>query len=174
MRRLVAELARDLLDRCRALRRINELKRRIRPLVAAPDPNLLAVPGCGVLSAAKILGEAGRVGRVRSRAAYARFNGTAPVPVWSSNTERFRLNRGRNRQVNTALHVIAVTKLRGIGPGKTYVERRIAVGSTKTEAVRLLGRRLSDAVFQALRADEAVRLEGGDALNALARRAAGH
>ncbi len=167
---LVAELARDLLDRCRVLnRRINELERRIRPLVAALAPNLLAVPGCGVLSAAKILGETGRGGPFRSRAAYARFNGTAPVPVWSSNTERFRLNRGGNRQVNTALHMIAVTQLRGIGPGKAYVARRIAVGSTKTEAVRLRRRRVSDAVLQAMRADEALRLHAGDALDPPAR-----
>ena len=170
---LVAELARDLLDRCRTLnRRITELERRVRPLVRALTPHLLAVPGCGMLGAAKILGETGRVGRFRSRAAYARFNGTAPVPVWSSNTERFRLNRGGNRQVNTALHMIAVTQLRGIGPGKTYIERRIAAGDTKTEAVRLLRRRISDAVFRAMRADEALRLHVADAPDAPVRRAA--
>lgn len=166
---LVAELARDLLDRCQDLnRRISEFERRIRPLVATLAPNLLAVPGCGVLSAAKILGETGRAGRFRSRATYARFNGTAPVPVWSSNTERFRLNRGGNRQVNTALHMIAVTQLRGIGRGKAYVERRIAAGSTKTEAVRLLRRRISDVVFQAMRADEALRSYPGEALGTAA------
>jgi transposase len=167
---LVAELAQDLLERCRDLnRRVSELERRIRPLVAALAPNLLALPGCGALSAAKILGETGRVGRFRSRASYARFNGTAPVPVWSSNTERFRLNRGGNRQVNTALHMIAVTQLRGVGLGKAYVERRIAAGSTKTEAVRLLRRRLSDVVFQAMRADEALRLPVGASTNTPAR-----
>ena len=170
---LVAELARDLLDRCRTLnRRINDLERRIRPLVRALAPHLLAVPGCGMLTAAKILGETGRASRFRSRAAYARFNGTAPVPVWSSNVERFRLNRGGNRQVNTALHMIAVTQLRGIGPGKAYVERRMAAGDTKTEAVRLLRRRISDAVFHAMRADEALRLHVAAAPDAPIRRAA--
>ena len=69
--------------------------------------------------------------RFSSAAAFARFNGTAPVPVWSSNTERFRLNRGGNRQVNYALHMIAVTQLRGIGPGKDYVAKRMATGNTK-------------------------------------------
>ena len=170
---LVAELARDLLDRCGALnRRISELTGRIRALVCDLAPTLLALPGCGVLSAAKILGETGRSSRFRSRAAYARFNGTAPVPVWSSNTERFRLNRGGNRQVNTALHMIAVTQLRGIGPGKDYVERRLVTGNTKTEAVRLLRRRISDAVFKAMRADEAHRRQTADAFVAQARPAA--
>ena len=75
----MAELARDLLDRCRVPnRRISELEWCIRPLVAALAPNPLAVPGCGALGAAKILAETGRAGRLRSRAAYARFSGTAP------------------------------------------------------------------------------------------------
>jgi transposase len=151
---LVAELARDLVDRCRALNRtVSDLERRIRPLVRCLGPSLLAIPGCGVLSAAKILGETADVGRFSSPAAFARFNGTAPIPVWSSNTSRFRLNRGGNRRVNTALHMIAVTQLRG-GLGKAYVEKRMAGGNTKTEAVRLLRRRLSDVVFRAMQADE--------------------
>jgi transposase len=151
---LVAELARDLVDRCRALNRtITDLEKRIRPLVRSLGPSLLAIPGCGVLSAAKILGETADVGRFPSPAAFARFNGTAPIPVWSSNTSRFRLNRGGNRRVNTALHMIAVTQLRG-GLGKAYVEKRLAGGNTQTEAVRLLRRRLSDVVFRAMQADE--------------------
>jgi transposase len=155
---LVAELARDLLDRCRQLNeRISVLERRIRPLVRDLAPTLLAVPGCGILGAAKILGETGRASRFKSRHAFARFNGTAPVPVWSANTEKVRLSRGGNRQINTALHLIAVTQLRGVGPGKAYVAKRIAAGDDKTEAVRLLRRRLSDAVYRAMLADEHAR-----------------
>lgn len=153
---LVAELASDLVGRCRELnRKINDLERRVRPLVRQLGPSLLAIPGCGILTAAKILGETAGVDRFPTAAAFARFNGTAPIPVWSSNTERFRLNRGGNRQINHALHMIAVTQLRGVGPGKAYVEKRIAGGNTRTEAVRLLRRRLSDAVFAAMRADHA-------------------
>lgn len=151
---LVAELAQDLVDRCRDLnRRIRELESRLRPLVRKHGQSLLALPGCGLLSAAKILGETAGVDRFSTAAAFARFNGTAPVPVWSSNTERFRLNRGGNRQVNYALHMIAITQLRGIGPGKAYVDKRMASGNTKTEAVRLLRRRISDTVYRALRCD---------------------
>ena len=71
-----------------------------------------------------------------------------------------RLNRGGNRTVNTALHMIAVTQIRGVGPGQAYVERLMGRGKTRTEAVRLLRRRLSDVVFRALRADEQARSAG--------------
>jgi len=151
---VVARIARELLTRCRELTvRINELEGELRRLVRRLSPSLLAVPGCGVLSAATIVGETARAHRFRSKDAFARFNGTAPIPVWSG-AERVRLNRGGNRTVNCALHMIAVTQTRGIGPGKTYVNRRISAGKTQTEALRLLRRRISDRVFTALLQDE--------------------
>ena len=119
------------------------------------------MPGCGVLGAAMILGETAGVGRFRSKDAYARFTGTAPIPVWSGDRRgKVRLNRGGNRTVNCALHMIAVTQARGVGPGQAYVERLMGRGKTRTEAVRLLRRRLSDVVFSALRADEQARSTG--------------
>jgi len=122
---------------------------------------LLAVPGCGVLGAAMILGETAGVGRFRSKDAYARFTGTAPIPVWSGDRHgKVRLNRGGNRTINTALHMIAVTQARGVGPGQAYVDKLMGRGKTRTEAVRLLRRRLSDVVFSALRADEQARSTG--------------
>jgi transposase len=121
-------------------------------------PSLLALPGCGVLSAAKIVGEAAGASRFRSKAAFARWNGTAPIPVWSGNSPGHRLSRGGNRQMNAALHRIAITQLRGVGEvGRVYVEGRMAAGDTKTEALRLLRRRLSDEVFRRLRADETMK-----------------
>lgn len=113
------------------------------------------MPGCGALTAAKIVGEAAGISRFRSKEAFARHNGSAPVPVWSGNIVRHRLNRGGNRQLNAALHRIAITQIRLAGPGKTYVEHRQASGDTRTEAIRALRRRLSDEVFRRLRADEA-------------------
>ncbi|MCT2362326.1 IS110 family transposase, partial [Kocuria marina] len=85
---------------------------------------------------------------------FARFNGTAPIPVWSGNHERFRLNRGGNRTINTALHMAAVTQQRLGYEGADYVAKQLARGKTHTEAMRLLRRRISDRVFAALRADE--------------------
>jgi transposase len=105
-----------------------------------------------------ILGETAGAHRFRSKDAYARFTGTAPIPVWSGDRRgKMRLNRGGNRTVNTALHMIAVTQIRGVGPGQAYVDSLMGRGKTRTEAVRLLRRRLSDVVFRALRADEHVR-----------------
>lgn len=152
----VASIARELLSRIRELTvRVNQLQREITVAVRPLAPSMLGLEGCGVLSAAKILGEVAGVDRFRSRAAFARWNGTAPIPVWSANDTRHRLNRGGNRQVNAALHRIALTQWRGAGPGRAYMEHRIASGDTKTEALRLLRRRLSDEVFRRLLTDEA-------------------
>jgi hypothetical protein len=94
--------------------------------------------------------------RFRSKDAFARFTGTAPIPVWSGSTAgKVRLNRGGNRRMNCALHMIAVTQARGIGPGKDYLDKALARGKTRTEGLRLLRRRLSDTVYPALLNDEA-------------------
>jgi transposase len=152
---VVAEIAGELVERCRQLTaRINQLQRRLEQLVAPLAPNLLALEGCGSLTAAKLIGETAGVGRFRSRAAFARHTGTAPVPVWSANRERHRLNRGGNRQLNAALHRIAVTQLRLDGAGRAYYQRRIAAGDTKTEAIRALRRRISDEVYRRLGTDQ--------------------
>jgi len=72
--------------------------------------------------------------------------------VWTG-SERFRLSRGGNRQVNAAVHRIAITQWRGVGPGRNYMLGRIARGDTKTSAIRSLRRHLSDEVFRRLRID---------------------
>jgi transposase len=150
----VARFARDLLARIRELTAaINGLEREIEVLVRDVAPSLLALAGCGPLTAAKLVGQTGGIERFRSRAAFARHNGTAPVPVWSGNDVRHRLNRGGDRQLNVALHRIAVTQLQREGPGRAYVAKRMAVGNTKTEAIRALRRHLSNVVFDRLRAD---------------------
>ena len=154
----VARLARDLVARIRELTAtINDLEREISRLVAGLAPSLLALTGCGPLTAAKLVGEAAGIGRFHSKAAFARHNGTAPLPVWSGNTVRHRLSRGGNRQLNVALHRIAVTQLQRPGPGRTYLDHRRVAGDTKTEAIRALRRRLSDEVFRRMRDDAAAR-----------------
>lgn len=153
---VVARIAAELVARCRELTiQINALERELRDLVRGLAPALLAVPGCGVLGAAAIVGETAGARRFRSRAALAWFTGTAPIPVWSGNTAgKVRLNRGGNRRMNCALHMIAVTQARGIGPGRDYLDKALAGGKTRTEALRLLRRRLSDTIYVALLADE--------------------
>jgi len=108
---LVARLARTHVERCRELTsQIRELDRELEPLVARPAPALVALCGCATLTAAKIIGETAGVERFRSRHAFARHSGTATVPVWSSNRHRLRLSRTGNRQLNAAIHRIAVTQ----------------------------------------------------------------
>jgi transposase len=152
----VARIARELVVRIRELTRaINALEREIAVLVAPLAPALLGLVGCGALTAAKLVGETADVNRFGSRAAFAMHNGTAPVPVWSGNIQRHRLNRGGNRQLNCALHRIAITQIRSPGPARDYLDRRIASGNTKTEALRALRRRISDEVYRRLIADSA-------------------
>ena len=151
---VVADLARCEVSRIRELtREANRLEADITARVAALAPSLLAVPGCGALTAAKLVGEAADIGRFKSRDAYAMWAGTAPIPVWSANTERFRLNRGGNRQTNAALHRIAVTQIRMHPDAKAFITRRLQAGSTKQEAIRLLKRRLANVVYRTLLAD---------------------
>lgn len=152
---LVAELARERVARIRGLSgRINELEREIARRTVALAPSLMALAGCGALTAAKLVGETARASRFRSRAAFARSNGTAPIPASSGRRDRHRLNRGGNRQLNCALHRIAITQMRLQGNGRVYFERRVALGNTKAEAIRALRRRISDEVFRRLLADE--------------------
>jgi transposase len=148
-------ICRELLRRCHELTlRVNELERQIARLVQDIAPSLLTLQGCGALSAAKIVGETAGARRFRSKAAFASWNGTAPVPVWSGNTTHHRLSRGGNRQVNAALHRIAITQWRSQDAGHAYIMRRMAGGDTKTEALRLLRRRISDEVYRRLLTDE--------------------
>jgi len=165
----VVRFARDLVERIRDLTRaIDALEREIHVLAERVAPTLLALTGCGHLTAAKLVGQTGGIGRFRSRAAFARHNGTAPVPVWSGNVVRHRLNRGGDRQLNVALHRIAITQLQRPGPGAEHLAKRIAAGDTKTETIRALRRRLSDEVFRRLTLDESQRRQPETALTAAA------
>ncbi len=155
---LVARFAREILARIVELSAtIRSLEREIESRIQTLAPGLLALAGCGSLTAAKIVGETAGVARFRSKEAFARHNGTAPVPVWSGNAVRHRLSRGGNRQLNLALHRIAITQVRLGALGRVYVDHRRAAGDTKTEALRALRRKLSDEVFSRLRLDEAHR-----------------
>ena len=136
---LVARLARELVARCREITaRVNDLETEIQLLIAPLSPALLAVHGCGVLSAAKIIGETAGVQRFHSKDAFARHNGTAPLPVWSANCVRRRLSRMGNRQLNAALHRIALTQARHNPQAREYLARRRAAGSITKEAMRCL------------------------------------
>jgi transposase len=151
---LVARLAADLTARITTLTaEASALEKEIAVLTRQLAPSLLALPGAGELTAAKIVAETAGIDRFKSKDAYARHNGTAPMPVWSANKTRHRLSRTGNRQLNCAIHRIAVTQIRCHPDARAYLTRRIAAGNTKTEALRALKRRLSDIVYRALLAD---------------------
>ncbi len=151
---VVADLARREVARIRQItREANQLEGEIKTRVAQIAPSLLEVPGCGALTAAKLVGEAADISRFHSRDAYAMFSGTAPIPVWTGNDRRFRLNRGGNRQTNAAIHRIAVTQLRIHQPAQELVARHMASGKSKSEALRVLKRRINDVVYGAMMND---------------------
>jgi transposase len=154
MEGILARIARDLVGRITELTlQANALEREILGRVRGMNPNLLQLAGVGGLGAAKIVAETADVRRFKSKDAFARHNGTAPLPVWSSNQVRHRLSRTGNRQINTAIHRVAITQMRIHPAAKDYLERRIANGNTKTEALRALKRKLSDVIYRALLAD---------------------
>jgi transposase len=158
---IVAELARDeLSDITRLTETINALAKRIGERVRQIAPVLLAMAGCGELTAAKLVGETAGVIRFKSEAAFARHAGVAPVPVWSGNTAgRVRMTRSGNRQLNAALHRIAVTQIRLDGLGQAYYRHRLAEGDSTPEALRCLKRRLARVVFGHLHTDHKNRTE---------------
>lgn len=149
---LVARLAGELVEAIRAsTRRINALEREITERAQNVAPLLLELPGVGGLTAGKIIGETANITRFRSEACFAMHAGVAPIPASSGRTNRHRLARGGNRQLNTALHRIAVTQIRIPGSlGQAYYQRRRAGGDSKMEALRALKRRLARIVFNLL------------------------
>ena len=154
MEGMVARIAADLTARITTLTAdINALEKEITTRVRQLAPSLLAMAGTAELTTAKITAETAGVGRFRSKDAYARHNGTAPLPAWSGNPARHRLSRTGNRQLNCAIHRIAVTHKRCHPPAQAYLKNRIASGDTSTEALRALKRRISDAVYRNLKTD---------------------
>jgi len=145
------ELCVDLVRRCREITaRANELERRIRALVRAHAPALLQIPGCSALTAGKIVAETARVSRFPTEGHFARYAGTAPIPASSGARHRQRFNRRGNRQLNAAIHRIAVTQLRIHEPAQDYVARKRSEGKTKTESIRALKRHITRTVFNTM------------------------
>jgi transposase len=81
--------------------------------------------------------------------------GVAPIPASSGETCRYRLNRGGNRRLNRALHIVALTQVRCHPPARALVERKPAEGKAWWEAMRCLKRHLADVVYRAMMRDQA-------------------
>jgi transposase len=158
-------IARELLVRCRELTaRINELERELEAVLEAEAQELLELVGCGTLTAAKLIGEVAGVERFAGDAKLAKHSGTAPLPASSGDVQRHRLNRTGNRQLNCALHRIAVTQARMHPPARAYLERKQAEGKSRREALRCLKRHLARVVFNTLKEIERRKMEATSAL----------
>jgi transposase len=144
-----AELARG------RLARLGELATELRDLDRRIDQRVDGHPlrqlwGAGPLVTAKLLGEIGDITRFRSADAFAMLAGVAPIPASSGQTNRMRLNRGGNRQINRALHGIVLAQVRTYQPAKDFVARKKAEGKSWREALRALKRHLARIVFRLL------------------------
>jgi transposase len=133
---------------------IDDLDELIAPLVTAICPALLDLNGAGPDVAGQLLVTAGdNPGRLRSEAAFAMLCGVAPLPASSGRTHRHRLNRGGDRQANSALHRIVICRLRWDQRTRDYMARRTAEGMSKKEIMRCLKRYIAREIYRVLTAD---------------------
>jgi transposase len=150
-------VARELVVRCRSLTRtILELDRELAQRTAQTAPALLELPGCGAITAAKLLAEIGPIDHFHSDAQLARHGGVAPLEASSGRLQRHRLDRGGNRQLNCAFCRIAITQARVHPAARAYLERKQAEGKSRREAIRCLKRQLARVVFNTLKASPAL------------------
>jgi transposase len=137
-------IARQLVSSIRQLtRQANAIETELRALVRAQRPGLLAETGCAALTAATLIGRTAGAERFATDARFARHTGTAPIPASSGNRNRHRLHRGGDRQLNRALHTIAITRAAHDPETRAYLNRKIAEGKTRKEAIRCLKRHLA-------------------------------
>jgi transposase len=153
---LQVKLARELVSTIRSLNRtITELDQELEQRACEIAPALLELPGCAAVTAAKLLAEIGPIDRFKSDAQLARHGGVAPLEASSGHTQRHRLDRGGNRQLNAALYRIAITQARYHAPARDYLDRKRAEGKSRREALRCLKRLLVRVVYQTLKTSPA-------------------
>jgi transposase len=154
-RRVRRELASDLVRDVRRLdRQLADLQRRITRAVKQAPTTLPELFGVRSVLTAKLLGEVGDVGRFATKAQFASYTGTAPIEASSGEVVRHRLSRAGNRQLNHALHLMAICQISHDTAGRSYYQRKRAEGKSSKEALRCLKRRLSDVVYQRMLADQ--------------------
>jgi transposase len=130
---------------------INELDAILKPLVKETAPDLVARLGIGTDAASALLVAAGdNPERLRNEAAFAHLCGTSPIEASSGKNERHRLNRSGDRQANSALWHIVITRMVYDPATTEYINRRMKEGLTKKEAIRCLKRYVAREVFHHL------------------------
>lgn len=135
----------------RLSREVAEAERRLAALLARVAPELLQECGVGPVCAAQLLVSSGDPGRMRSEASFAALAGTSPVDASSGKQRRHRLNRGGDRQLNWALHVVALARIRHHAQTRAYYQRLLTAGKTTKEARRCIKRALARHFYRRLR-----------------------
>ncbi len=142
------------LSRARRVRQLTaeerELAAEIETLARALAPLLFNLACFGLLTAAQLVISWSHRGRIRNEAAFARLAGCAPIPASSGQTIRYRLDRGGDRRLNRALHMILVTRRRSHPATIAYIERRVQEGKSSREASRCLKRYLARNLYRLL------------------------
>ena len=128
------------------------LEEQLAELVRRLAPALLDEPGVGPICAAQLLCAWSHPGRVRNEAAFAALAGVAPIPASSGQIQRHRLNRSGDRQLNRALHMIVLARLRHHDETRAYAARRLAEGKSPREIRRCLKRHLARRLYKLLEA----------------------
>jgi transposase len=169
LRRLTAEIgvrvARAQVAQIRSLtRQANTLENELLALIKAQRPQLLAETGCGLLTAAILIGRTAGAERFHTDASFALQSGIAPIKCSSGQHQQHRLNRGGDRQLNHALQIIAITRARHDPTTREYLARKQAEAKTKKGALRCLKRHLTRRFWRLLAepplsADQAVTRE---------------
>jgi transposase len=157
--RMTVRAMRSTAQRIQALQaEAKELENEILALVRQQAPELLGLLGVGPITAAQILVSWSHQGRFRSEAAFASFAGVSPIPASSGLTNRHRLNRSGDRQLNRAMHTITLIRMRLDPSTKTYVARKTAEGKTSRDAQRCLKRVICRQIFKILERSDRNRL----------------
>jgi transposase len=148
----ISEVLRRIAKRAHCLsHEIAEIDRSLLRLVTELAPDLLAECGVGAVCAAQLLVSSGDPKRMTSEASFAALAGTSPVDASSGKQQRHRLNRGGDRQLNWALHVIALQRVRRHAETAAYYQHLLTAGKTTREAKRCIKRALARRLYHQLR-----------------------
>jgi transposase len=149
------DLALELLDDVRRLDvQLKESHKRIKTAVRASGTSLTELYGVGPILACELIGYTGDVRRFTTRDQFASYAGVAPIELSSGGRIVHRLSRRGNRQLNHAIHMVAICQIRQKeSEGRVYFERKVAEGKTKREAIRSLKRHVSNVVYRQLLID---------------------
>jgi len=150
-RRIAAE---ELAELVAVEAKMKKATAELKAIVLARGSRLMDLCGVGPVVAARVLADVGDVARFADRNRFASWTGTAPLDASSGEQNRHRLSRAGNRRMNHMIHIAAISQLRVDSEGRAYYRRKRSEGKKPLEAIRCLKRRISDAIYRQLVADD--------------------